>query len=527
MMQPGQYIHPLSLLRGMDLALSDADFTDFDMCNLLKGLEFPSVNFTAAASEIFTPGINFQSSGFEGDFTQAQVFDTNLEFGYLEEFQIDVPELELYGSDDTDEISMLWDDCVESFSSVENINASSLCTIRDASVESTSSPIQSSVLSLEEDIDVDKQLSLLHLLKAHAEASDMEQTELVEVIQRRILEKANPLGETLERFSFYFFQSQEQQYDHLRQESQKNFETAFKAFYHIFPFGKFAHFASNSAILEAMPADAETLNIIDFDIGEGIQWAPMIETLGQKNKALNITSIKWEEGSYSDSTPSHWSFENTKRMLICHATSVGVNLTVQEVEVGDLVSEIKKRNKRGGTRDWLAFNCQVGLPHMGRVRSHETLIEFLKIAKGVIADATSGSGIITLGDGEEAFNKVTRNSDYSTFFNGRLAHSQALLQAADWIFTDQLAEGKMTMECLFMAPNLSSLEWLQQWRDLKEHGELLGLEGVKLSQMTLLEANGLLREGEELFGVRLGGLNENEMTLEWKGISLVKVSTWR
>ena len=70
--------------------------------------------------------------------------------------------------------------------------------------------------------------------------------------------------------------------DYIKQECTKNFEVAFKAFYDIFPYGRFARFAANSAILESIPTDAEMIHIVDFDIDEGLQWAPLIETLGRQ-----------------------------------------------------------------------------------------------------------------------------------------------------------------------------------------------------------------------------------------------------
>lgn len=508
----------------MDFAPTEAETTDLlDMHDLLQGIGFSSVTF-GAECEIFDP------SNYIKDFSHAHICEKYFQFGLQEEEDhMDVQETELFVSSDTGNVSMLWDDCVQSFSShtsAEYENRSSPCSIfttRDESVENTSH-IRSLVIPSNDSIDVDDQVSLLHLLQAHAEATDKEQTELLEVIQRRISEKANPLGETLERFSFNFFQSQEHQYDNLRKESIKIFEIAFKTFYHVFPLGKFSHLASNSEILEAMPTDAETLNIIDFDMGEGIQWAPVIETLSRKKKGLTLIAIKWERDCPA-SFLSLGNFENTKTWLIRHAASVGVKLKVMEVKVRDLACELNKRNKK----DWLAFNCQTGLPHMARLRSHERVLHFLRVAKDIITDSTRGGGIITFGDGE-VLDELTRNSDYFTFFNERLAHSQALLQAMERCFTDQLAEAKMTMECLFIAPKISSLKWVQQWKNMKKNNRIpadMRLQGVKMSTSSLSEAKAIVREGECPYTVRTGGQNENELSLEWRGTPLVKISAWR
>ncbi|KAL2546578.1 nodulation-signaling pathway 2 protein-like [Forsythia ovata] len=87
----------------------------------------------------------------------------------------------------------------------------------------------------------------------------------------------------------------ENQGDYLRQESVKNFREAFKAFYQGLPYGRFPPFTANSAILEAKPDDAATMHIVDFDIGEGIQWPPVIEAMGRMPKALRVTLIKSDD----------------------------------------------------------------------------------------------------------------------------------------------------------------------------------------------------------------------------------------
>ncbi|CAK9186561.1 unnamed protein product [Ilex paraguariensis] len=65
----------------------------------------------------------------------------------------------------------------------------------------------------------------------------------------------------------------------------------------------------------------------------------------------------------------------------------------------DLVSEIKGSKKNSGQREWLAFNCMVGLPHMGR-SSMSHVMEFLKTSKELLAYSATSKGVATFGDGE-------------------------------------------------------------------------------------------------------------------------------
>ena len=122
--------------------------------------------------------------------------------------------------------------------------------------------VQSSLTLLGEDTEIDNQLGLFHLLKAYGVALEKDQRELGQVILRRISEKGCPVGKTLERLAFYLSQDSEiNQGENLKQESLKNFKAAFHALYQALPDGKFAHFAANSAILEAIPDDVETIHI--------------------------------------------------------------------------------------------------------------------------------------------------------------------------------------------------------------------------------------------------------------------------
>uniref|UniRef100_A0A7N1A7X3 Nodulation signaling pathway 2-like protein n=1 Tax=Kalanchoe fedtschenkoi TaxID=63787 RepID=A0A7N1A7X3_KALFE len=366
------------------------------------------------------------------------------------------------------------------------------------------------------------ELSLAHLLKAHAEATEAEHTRLMEVIQTCVLDQAGPVGETTERLSFYLFKPQPQ-YSYLKQESQPNFDVAYKAFYQLFPYGRVPHIAANSAILEALPAHAGTFNIVDFDMGDGVQWAPLIDTLARQNKELSLMAIKWAEDD---------DFEDTRRRLESHARSVAAKLRVQEVAMEDLVSEVKRISKRCAQAPWFAFNCMVSLPHMIKGRSEEKVRQFLTVAKDLLGDSTN-CGMITFGEGEADANKQTNLSNYSSFFERQLARHQALLESVEWTFSEQQLEAKVAIECLFLAPSITSHGWLQKWEHMNEEGNVraaaatLGLEGLRLGQTTLTEANKLVRRGEDSsYKLRLGE-DENEMVLEWRGTPLVRLSTWR
>nr|GMC95409.1 nodulation-signaling pathway 2 protein-like [Ipomoea batatas] len=373
--------------------------------------------------------------------------------------------------------------------------------------------------------EVDTQLSLHHLLGAYAEAMENGHEELAEVIVKRIRGKASPLGETLERVAHSLFEStEEDQEGYLRQESSKNFEQAFRAFYQILPFGRFAHFAANSAILEALPDDAETVvHIIDFDMGEGVQWPPVIEAMARKRRALNLrlTSIKPNHESTSNQ------YEQTKRRLYDHAKPFALNLQIEEMSVEELAIETKTMKNKGPGKQWLAFNCMFRLPHMATNMPQTTqAMEFLKIAKQLLAHSETQTGIIIFAHGEsEGCNTPTSN--YTSFFNKKLVHYKSLLESIEWHFPAILSEARIALENIFLAPCINSESWYQDWEQNKIRGTCdFQLQRQTLSTESLVQAKELVGERESPYRVSIEEQKQNEMILEWRGTPLIRVSTW-
>ncbi|MBA0554834.1 hypothetical protein Golob_013914 [Gossypium lobatum] len=377
--------------------------------------------------------------------------------------------------------------------------------------------VQAYLVLPDESMEIDNQTSILHLLKACGDAMGSKQMELAQEIIRRLNEKASPTGKSIERLAFYLTLSLDKQANYLMQEASKNYDAAFNALYQIFPYGRFAHFTANSAILESIPAYATVLHIVDFDIGKGIQWPALIETLGRQGlSTLRLTTIKWEEedGSCNATT----SFEETKKQLCKHAKTVGLRMEVEEMDIEGLMSKVKMDN------EWLAFNCMVGLPHMEKQRSVKHVEEFLTTAKALLRSDTS-KGIITLGDGI-GIKKWTDDTSFDSFFEAQLVYFQALLESMEQF---QFLEARIAMECLFVVPHLCSLVNAQQWKETCSTGcslTKLGLEPRRMSWENYLEAEELVRQAEGSCWVKTEGQNNNEMVLGYMGAPLVRVSSW-
>ncbi|KZV15173.1 nodulation-signaling pathway 2 protein-like [Dorcoceras hygrometricum] len=378
-------------------------------------------------------------------------------------------------------------------------------------------------LSLPEtEMELDDELRLHHLLKAYAEAMENGEKDLADVLAKSTNEKTSAMGSTMERVAFSLFRYKEKQTEQMQLESINNLVEAFRVLYQGLPVGRFAHLTANSAIIGAMPSDADLVHVIDFDIGEGIQWAPLMESLSWKNKSLMLTSVKLD----GERTSTFCNIEETKKRLQGHAKQYNCRLQVEEKSMEDLVNELTRRmKKRGEEKNWLVFNCMVGLPHMARRRPRSQVLEFLKVAKELLSKF---AGILTLGDGEEGYGLNTCSS-YQSFFDKLLRHYQALFESLEKNLPSYLAAARTTIESLFLAPFLSPFDWFQDWEEKMKSQNVqdrIGLEGLELSKESLAEAREMVNEREGPFKVKVEGYREHEMVLEWKDTPLVRVSTW-
>ncbi|CAN0879677.1 Protein NODULATION SIGNALING PATHWAY 2 [Linum grandiflorum] len=414
--------------------------------------------------------------------------------------------------------------------SSDNIN--DLYTTPSPSIDETS-PMETATSTTNlnipsEETELGNQVSVFHLLKAYGEAMEAEQGELAEVIMASVSEKVTPAGDPLERLAFNLSKDLHKEADYIKQEAAKNFESAFRAFYQIFPYGRFAHFAANSAIIESIPADIESVHVVDFDIGEGVQWPPVIEALARMgNKSVTLTAVAWESETESDLedgdwSPSMWNFDEVKTRLMELSNRVGLKMEINGIRIGDLRSEMKKETKK--SKQWCVFNCMIELPHMRRVRGREVISEFLSTANESISES---AGIVTRGEGGEPWEE--RDLKLGEFFEKNMVYYRSLLESIELSFPE-LAEARMALECLFVAPYVSSQAWIRKWTEMTTEEEVVAVgEKWKVSKKSLEEAKEMVKERQTAFGVRIGGEEkENQMVLEWNGTPLVRVSSiWK
>ncbi|CAN1174708.1 Protein NODULATION SIGNALING PATHWAY 2 [Linum perenne] len=385
-------------------------------------------------------------------------------------------------------------------------------------------------------MEAEDQMSTIHLLKAYGEAMEMNQAELVGELVSRLEEKSSPTGSTLQRVVYHLVRAlhhdDRQPHDTLALEASRNYGQAFKAFYQIFPYGKFAHFTANSVILDALPSDS--IHIVDFDIGSGVQWPPLMDGLVARGvTVMRLTVVRWEDDENFNDEDGDARSEEVKMLLHEQARIVGLKLIMGETDMEDLEFELKKANP---TKEWTMFNCMVGIPHMGEGRNAKHVTKFLRVAKECInIELGPTRGIIIFGDGigwGKGLMCGDLSSSYVSIFEDQLGQFHALMESmeAHMPFDSQLKEARIAMDCLFLRPYVGSIARFEMWVDIvRESKELvkLGLDALGMKKGLIEQGREIVKECESLYWVCIEGVNKNQMVLGYKDTPLLKMSSWR
>ncbi|KAJ0088303.1 hypothetical protein Patl1_31409 [Pistacia atlantica] len=310
-----------------DHQVEDCDLNIDDYLNI-GGCEFSS-SFTSTDEYSEFSSIPNVSPVFSSEFIQfPAVCDDEVQVMFpMEDFPLELEGFECILSDEVEGLCGSFDESEGSFPSQMTCEREDVWS-PSTSLKSSEASVDTTLTLPAEEMEIDTQVSVSHLLKAYGEALEIGQRKLGEVIIKCLSEKVSPAGEALERLAFNLSPDLEKQGEYLMQESRKNFEEAFRAFYQLFPYGRFAHFAANAAILEAMPDDAEIIHVVDFDIGEGVQWPPLIEFCRDKKATV-------------------WTMQDV----------FGLNLKVEEMGI----EELRKKQKacQGISANSPGLTCQI------------------------------------------------------------------------------------------------------------------------------------------------------------------------
>ncbi|GLJ10543.1 hypothetical protein SUGI_0130130 [Cryptomeria japonica] len=459
----------------------------------------------------------------------------SVEFSSMEGNLLDVLEL----PDQSDEIMM------DSDVFCEDSRDDSCVVEEDYSVGNTSAsvecywPAQAAALTLYKSDSAEyRGLGLVHLLIACAEAISDGAHDLVEAILCRLKELVSPTGTTMERVSYYLTQSLEQRlycsvggdgmeehmFKVLKSTKDPNYLGAFRLLNQVYPYIRFAHFTANQSILEAIPAQAQGLHILDFDIMEGLQWPPLMEALKSekyKIRHLKITAVKWDNDDHDHGGGSglgqvSFSGKETGRRLSEYACSLGIPFSFQETQLENLEDNLSCSGD-----EMVAVNCMWELPHMLE-HSPRKLSEFLEGAHHL------NPVILTLGTGPSGL-LAHKKINLLERFTQCLKNLCALFDSMEAGLSEQYGSARTTMERLFMAPMACRpIHHLSE-----EDGEFnkvvdiplrCGFAEDNISNKSKLNAKIMAQEGER-YRVQMD--DKNQLLLLWQSTPLMSVSTWK
>lgn len=296
---------------------------------------------------------------------------------------------------------------------------------------------------------------------------------------------------------------------------------AFQLLQDMSPYVKFGHFTANQAILEAVAHDRR-VDIVDYDIMEGIQWASLMQALvsrkdGPPAPHLRITAVT--RGGRSGRRSSIGTVQETGRRLAAFAASIGQPFSFHQCRL-DLEHEAFRPSALKLVRgEALLFNCMLHLPHFNH-RAPESVASFLNGAKVL------NPRLVTLVEEEVG---ATGDCGFVNRFMDLLHHYSALYDSLEAGFPMQ-GRARALVERVFLSQRISgSLAGLYRSRgeDSCSWGEWLAMEGFRpLSVSFANHCQAKLLLGLFNDGYRVEELGNNRLVLGWKSRRLLSASIW-
>ncbi|KVI10258.1 Transcription factor GRAS [Cynara cardunculus var. scolymus] len=214
---------------------------------------------------------------------------------------------------------------------------------------------------------VDDGLQLVHLLLACAEAVGCRDTQLADSILSKIWYSANPLGDSLQRVSYFFAMGLKSRLSLLQTNVNANGTIsisngwgratlptdiqreekieAFHLLHQTTPYIKFGFIAANEAIFQAAKGK-DCLHIIDLGMEHTLQWPSLIRTLGSTTdggvspKLIRITGILGDRGEMMELESS------MKETIVAEANSLGIEVEFRLISGPATPAMLTKENLR-------------------------------------------------------------------------------------------------------------------------------------------------------------------------------------